>query len=274
MRRFVLLSTFAVSLGFSLLGPSTPAAAEPPGPIEASPAAAAIVAPLSMPSEAASAPSAPAPSAMTAGIAPAAPEKPAPEKLAPEAAPEIAAKPKPPAPPAVVAKINLSSQRMEVSVNGATLHTWAISSGRAGYASPRGTWRVQWTSRIWYSKKYDNAPMPHAVFFTGGVAVHATSATGMLGRPASHGCIRLAPGNAAQFYALVQKHGNKQTQIQVFGSPPNGAVASRRDRDGDEDTGRSTRPDRRRVTSRRTASLDDGRPSSFVQNGIRYVRVW
>ena len=181
------------------------------------------------------------------------------------------------APPTVVARINLSSQRMEVSVNGAALHSWAISSGRAGYASPRGTWRVQWTSRIWYSKKYDNAPMPHAVFFTGGVAVHATSATGMLGRPASHGCIRLAPANAAQFYALVQKHGNKQTQIQVFGSPPQSAVASRRERDRDEDAGRSSRSDRRRVASRRMASMDDEGPSggrdSFVQNGIRYVRV-
>ena len=109
------------------------------------------------------------------------------------------------------------------------------------------------------------------------VAVHATSATGMLGRPASHGCIRLAPANAAQFYALVQKHGNKQTQIQVFGSPPQGAVASRRDRDRDEDAGRNSRSDRRRVASRRMASMDDERPSggrdSFVQNGIRYVRV-
>ena len=263
MRRFVLLSALAAGLGLPLCGISFPVAAEPPVPIDESPAAAAILAPLARPSAADL-----APSALTAGIAPAATETPV---------PELGLKPKPPAPPAVVARINLSSQRMEVAVNGNAVHSWPISSGRSGYASPRGTWRVQWTSRIWYSKKYDNAPMPHAVFFTGGVAVHATSATGMLGRPASHGCIRLAPANAAQFYALVQKHGNKQTQIQVFGSGPGAAaIASRRDRDRDEDTARPSRQDRRRVSSRRVASLDDRHqngPASYIQNGIRYVRV-
>ena len=265
MRRIVLLSALAAGLGFPILGILSPAAAEPPVPIDASPAAAAIVAPPSLPAAMDLAPNL-APSALTAGIAPAATEN---------AVPELALKPKPPAPPAVVARINLSSQRMEVSVNGNSVHSWPISSGRAGYSSPRGTWRVQWTSRIWYSKKYDNAPMPHAVFFTGGVAVHATSATGMLGRPASHGCIRLAPGNAAQFYALVQKHGNKQTQIQVFGSASGGVIASRRDRD--EDAVRPSRNDRRRVSPRRLASLDADRhqsgPDSYVQNGIRYVRL-
>ena len=278
MRRFVLLSAVAGGLllqvlGLQVLGVSSAALAEPPvrideNPIAGNPAAGgavsgAVVAPLAVPAS-----ETVEPSNLTAGIGLAAES---------QAGTEALAKPKPPAPPAVVARINLSSQRMEVSVNGASVHSWAISSGRAGYASPRGTWRVQWTSRIWYSKKYDNAPMPHAVFFTGGVAVHATSAVGMLGRPASHGCIRLAPANAAQFYALVQKHGIKQTQIQVFGSPPTGAVASRRDRDRDEDQGRGSRPDRRRVAGRRVAALDEISstvgPDSYVQNGIRYVRV-
>ena len=268
MRHFVVPSALAVCLGFQLLGLALPARAEPPVTMDSSPPAGTF-APQFAPPAAVSAATV-EPSALTAGIGLAA------EPAAPDVV-VIPAKPKPPALPAVVARINLSSQRMEVSVNGTSLHSWPISSGRAGYESPRGTWRVQWTSKIWYSKKYDNAPMPHAVFFTGGVAVHATSATGMLGRPASHGCIRLAPASAAQFYALVQKHGNKQTQIQVFGSPPQGAVASRRDRDRDEDAGRSSRSDRRRVASRRMASMDDEGPSggrdSFVQNGIRYVRV-
>ncbi len=74
------------------------------------------------------------------------------------------------------------------------------------------------------------APMPHAVFFNGGIAVHATSAVGMLGRPASHGCIRLAPGNAATFFNLVARHGKGATRIVVHGSPRNEepAVASRK----------------------------------------------
>ena len=72
---------------------------------------------------------------------------------------------------------------------------------------------------MWYSKKYDDAPMPHAVFFRDGAAIHATQATGSLGRPASHGCVRLAPGHAETFYKLVQKHGLKQTRIIVQGTP-------------------------------------------------------
>ncbi len=266
MRRVVLLSVVAFGLGFSNFSGLSQAFAEPPVPVYDAPAAVGV-APLASPSGASM------PAALTAGIAPAAPDMAA--EITPPLDPAI--KPKPPAPPAVVARINLSTQRMDVSVNGASQHSWAVSSGRTGFASPRGTWRVQWIEKMHYSRKYDNAPMPHAVFFTGGVAVHATSATGMLGRPASHGCIRLAPANAAQFYALVQKHGTKQTQIQVFGSPPGGAVAARRDRDQDDDGARSSRSERRRVATRRMASLDTDRvrerPQSYVLNGIRYVRV-
>jgi lipoprotein-anchoring transpeptidase ErfK/SrfK len=67
----------------------------------------------------------------------------------------------------------------------------------------------------YYSKTYDNAPMPHAVFFTGGYAVHATEAVARLGSPASHGCVRLAPENAATFFALVQAYGARMTTIRV-----------------------------------------------------------
>ena len=267
MRRFVLLSAVAAGLGLSSLSALPPALAEPPVPLDESPMAAAVAGPVTVPPVSATQ------SALTAGIAPAATETAA----SSTAALDLALKPKPPAPPAVVARINLSTQRMDVTINDVSQHSWAVSSGRTGFASPRGTWRVQWIEKMHYSRKYDNAPMPHAVFFTGGVAVHATGATGMLGRPASHGCIRLAPGNAAQFYALVQKYGTKQTQIQVFGSPPGNAVTARRDRDQDEDVVRNSRGERRRMTSRRMASLDNergrDRPDSFVQNGIRYVRV-
>jgi hypothetical protein len=134
-----------------------------------------------------------------------------------------------PAPPAVTltAVIDLSSQRMSVAINGKAAHSWAISSGRAGYATPTGTFRPQWKARMWHSRKYDMAPMPHSVFFKDGVAVHATSAIGMLGRPASHGCIRLAPGNAATFYNLVARHGMASTRITVRGVAPTGQIAQR-----------------------------------------------
>ncbi|MEZ5856386.1 MAG: L,D-transpeptidase [Hyphomicrobiaceae bacterium] len=131
-------------------------------------------------------------------------------------------------PSTLIARINLSNQQMTVSYDGVVQHSWAISSGREGYPTPRGTYRPQWTAKMWYSRKYDDAPMPHSVFFVGGVAVHATQAISMLGRPASHGCVRLAPANAAKFYSLVHKHGLTRTRIEVFGTPPPTPVASRK----------------------------------------------
>lgn len=133
--------------------------------------------------------------------------------------PADAAKPAPSPSPTLTVNIDLASQRMTVSENGVAKHTWPISSGTRSHATPRGTFRPQWSAKMWYSRKYDNAPMPHAVFIHGGVAIHATYATGMLGRPASHGCIRLAPSNAKTFYNLVHKHGYKMTRVSVHGTP-------------------------------------------------------
>lgn len=83
---------------------------------------------------------------------------------------------------------------------------------------------------MWYSRKYDMAPMPHAVFIHGGVAVHGTQHVSALGRPASHGCIRLAPGNARTFYNLVHQHGLKRVRVAVHGTPKwrAPAIASRK----------------------------------------------
>jgi hypothetical protein len=78
-------------------------------------------------------------------------------------------------------------------------------------------------NKIWYSKQWDNAPMPHAVFFTpDGHAIHGTLDVKHLGKPASHGCVRLSPKNAAKLYALVEKTGLKNTQVVLAGSTPGG----------------------------------------------------
>jgi lipoprotein-anchoring transpeptidase ErfK/SrfK len=146
------------------------------------------------------------------------------------AAPVVAAKPAPPA-ITLTAAINLTTQRMVVSYGGKVQHTYPISSGARGFETPAGSFKPQWTAKLWHSRTYDNAPMPHAVFFNGGIAVHATSSIGRLGSPASHGCIRLSPSNAAQFYALVGRHGNAHTRIAVTGRPSfNDEMASRRSR--------------------------------------------
>jgi lipoprotein-anchoring transpeptidase ErfK/SrfK len=113
----------------------------------------------------------------------------------------------------VTARISLSQQRMYVSVDGIPRYTWAVSTARKGYRTPVGSFRPQRLERMWYSRKYDMSPMPHSVFFRGGYAIHGTNYVKSLGRPASHGCVRLAPGNAAALYSLVRKHGMGGTRI-------------------------------------------------------------
>lgn len=117
------------------------------------------------------------------------------------------------------AKVDLTRQTMTVIEGNRTIAAWTISSGVQDHATPRGVFQPEWTAKMWYSRTYDNAPMPHAVFFKNGAAVHATQSVGALGRAASHGCVRLAPHNAETFYKLVQKHGLVHTRIAVFGTP-------------------------------------------------------
>ncbi len=145
-------------------------------------------------------------------------------------APIVAVAPKP-VPPAITlhAKVDLAAQRVTILEHDKVKHSWPISSGARGHETPTGSFKPGWMAKTWFSKQYDNAPMPHAVFFNGGIAMHATQATGSLGRPASHGCIRQSPANAATFYALVSKHGLAHTRISVTGQPKFApeAIASR-----------------------------------------------
>ena len=119
------------------------------------------------------------------------------------------------APPEVEIHIDVSNQMMRVEVNGWTYGRWKVSTARDGYYTPRGSWRPFLLKKMHYSRKYDNSPMPNSIFFLGGYAIHATYYVNQLGRPASHGCIRLHPQNAAKLYSLVQKHGMKSTRITI-----------------------------------------------------------
>jgi len=117
--------------------------------------------------------------------------------------------------PAVNVVIDISSQSMSVKVNGWPYGRWKVSTARSGYHTPRGTFRVQRTAKVYYSRKYDNSPMPNSVFFKGGYAIHGSYYVRSLGRPASHGCVRLHPSHAAKLYNLVQKYGSRSTRITV-----------------------------------------------------------
>lgn len=115
----------------------------------------------------------------------------------------------------LIARVDLSSQTMTVTKNGIVQYRWKVSTARKGYVTPTGAWRAKWASRHHRSRKYDNAPMPFAIFFNGGYAVHATFDLKRLGRPASHGCVRLHPDNAAKFFSMANQAGLANTRIVI-----------------------------------------------------------
>jgi len=116
-------------------------------------------------------------------------------------------------------RVDIAAQRMQVTTSDGESYNWAISSGRKGFRSPNGIYRPTRLEKSWYSRKFGGA-MPHSVFFRGGYAIHGTTAVGALGRPASHGCIRLHPAHAAKLFALVKKHGAGGTRIALNGAAP------------------------------------------------------
>ena len=115
----------------------------------------------------------------------------------------------------LVARVSLSKQTMTVTHRGRVLHRWRVSTARRGYVTPRGQWRPKRMHKMWHSRKYDMSPMPYSIFYHGGYAIHGTNAVSRLGRPASHGCVRLDTANAARLYSLVKKIGPRNTRIVV-----------------------------------------------------------
>jgi len=94
-------------------------------------------------------------------------------------------------------------------------YEWPVSTGRDGYGTPSGTFHPQSMARHYFSRKYYNAPMPHAIFFYYGFAIHGTNDLARLGGPASHGCVRLHPSHAAALFALVERNGPRRTRIEI-----------------------------------------------------------
>jgi lipoprotein-anchoring transpeptidase ErfK/SrfK len=114
--------------------------------------------------------------------------------------------------------IDRANQRMTVFDDTAA-YMWPVSTGAPGYATPAGSFRPSRMEVEHYSKEWDDAPMPHSIFFTSaGHAIHGTSHIRSLGTPASHGCVRLAPEHAEYLFKLVETHGLEATRIEVTGS--------------------------------------------------------
>lgn len=134
-----------------------------------------------------------------------------------------------PARAGILITIDKAAQRMTVAVDGVPRWIWPVSTGRRGYDTPAGNFRPFRLEEDHYSREWDEAPMPYSIFFTeSGHAIHGSYEIRNLGRRASHGCVRLAPRNAAKLFALVQRQGLSNARVVVTGDPNAPIVARRR----------------------------------------------
>lgn len=124
---------------------------------------------------------------------------------------------------AVQVHIDIVKQRMLVRENGATVAVWPVSTARRGKVTPTGSFRPYSMRVRHFSSLYNNAPMPHSIFFRGNYAIHGTTEVRRLGNPASAGCIRLHPANAARLFAIVQRNGMSRTRITITRGLPAGS---------------------------------------------------
>lgn len=126
----------------------------------------------------------------------------------------------------ILIQIDKPSQTMTVSVDGKVQYRWHVSTGATGFSTPAGTYKPFRMEAMHYSQEWDNAGMPHSIFFTSrGHAVHGSNHPG-LGTPVSHGCVRLTLGNAATLYQLVSARGMADTTVIVRGPDPAGYFAA------------------------------------------------
>ena len=128
--------------------------------------------------------------------------------------------------PDILIAINKPTQRMTVTVNGHVRYRWRVSTGATKYSTPAGSYTPFRMELMHYSREWDNAGMPHSIFFSSrGHAIHGSNHPG-LGTPASHGCVRLSFGNAATLFALVSARGVSNTKVVVRGPDPPGYHAA------------------------------------------------
>jgi lipoprotein-anchoring transpeptidase ErfK/SrfK len=123
----------------------------------------------------------------------------------------------------ILINIDKSRQEMTVFVDGIEKYTWPVSTGRRGYSTPSGTFTPTSMNEVWYSKQWDNSPMPHSIFFMkDGHAIHGSYEVKTLGKPVSHGCVRISPANASILYNLVKGNGLQNTKVVLAGTTPGG----------------------------------------------------
>jgi hypothetical protein len=199
-----------------------------------------------------------------------------------------------PARAALLISIDKSSQTMTVDVDGNIRYVWPVSTGAPGYDTPSGEFKPFRMEADHFSKEWDDAPMPHSIFFTmKGHAIHGSSHVKAIGTPASHGCVRLEPKNAAVLFDLVKQQKMANTRVVLTGEtpttrsvpvarqnvPPDRTVRRTYDNDGriysnnddDADYTASVPPPQRRVRQGRIIRDQYGREYIVYDNPPRYM---
>lgn len=173
----------------------------------------------------------------------------------------------------IVVTVDKSAQRLSVAIDGFDRYQWPVSTARWGYRTPNGTYRPERLERKWFSRKYDMSPMPYSIFFDGGYAIHGSYEISHLGRPASHGCIRLHPEHAAILFALVKEHMN-DTRIVVTGERPEREVSTERaHREHGENHKRASRHHKTRRAPDNFEDVFNAAPAEDVGDAPRRRRV-
>ena len=115
----------------------------------------------------------------------------------------------------IVAHVSIASQEMKVYHEGRLIYIWDVSTAKAGKITPAGTYAPEFLSRNHRSRRYNNAPMPWAIFYDGNYAIHGTDQIKRLGKPASHGCVRLHPDNAEILFKMVKWEGMEAMRVEI-----------------------------------------------------------
>jgi hypothetical protein len=168
----------------------------------------------------------------------------------------------------VLIAIDKFQQQMTVTVDGDARYVWPVSTGRASYDTPTGEFQPFRMARHHFSREWDDAPMPHSIFFTQeGHAIHGSYERRRLGTPASHGCVRLAPENAATLFALVKEQGVKNARVTLTGDLPSATELAARNGNNVEDA-----PAPRPRQSRRVSADDYFGRSYYYRERPYYAR--
>ena len=121
----------------------------------------------------------------------------------------------------ILIEIDKTKQQMTVTVDGDPRYLWPVSTGKESYDTPGGEFQPFRMERHHFSREWDDAPMPYSIFFTQeGHAIHGSYEVRRLGTPASHGCVRLSPDNAAMLFDLVKQQGVKNARVVLTGELP------------------------------------------------------